>query len=393
MKGRRKIGKRTGALVLGFAVMFCTMAASRGNVYGALAIDTERTDCMITFTLDVEALDRAGELAGPEAVSPDYEEYYGELAEYLEGNTIQVKLYRTAEVDAQGNYTLLPPWQGIDALKGVETADSSTTAGEWSEWAAAAAEIAVGKEQEDGSVLSGPEEAPEPDARAQISLGADGKAGGRAENLETGLYLVCVEPVDTLYCRYRFVPYLIALPNNYYHPGDENSSEEWIYGDEAAKPVYVGLKPERENRYGDLVIEKTLSSYNGTFKGASFVFEVKAVKDNTLVYSDVVSLTFDGYGTQQVRIQQIPAGAEVTVTEVYSGAGYSPADGQSVKSAVIASEGEAVTVSFENEYNGSLNGGGASVVNHFSYEKDEAGQEGLTWEKQNDSRAGGGIDE
>ena len=432
MKGKR--AKSTGALLLGLAVLFGALTAGSGRAYGATAIDTQKKDCKITFTLDVDVLAEAGELTGLEAAVPGYEQYYGELAEYLKGreegaepgasgeetasgapgegdapgtsgegtapgtsgedtapgmpeegngpagNAIQVKLYRIAEVNAGGAYVLLSDYKAVDGLKGVEQADSTTTAGQWLEWAKAAAERAVGTRQEDGTLQPPAAGALEPDESARITL-TEGKAQGTAEGLATGLYLVWVEPVDTDYYRYRFVPYLISLPNNYSNPEDGDSSDQWIYGDNPDHPVYVGLKPEREDRYGDLVIEKKLTSYNETLKGASFVFEIKAVKDDRLVYSDVVSLTFDGPGTKQVEITHIPAGADVTVTEIYSGAGYAPADGAAVKTTVIRAESGDAKVTFENEYDGKLNGGGTSVVNHFTYEKDDNGSEALNWEK------------
>ena len=157
--------------------------------------------------------------------------------------------------------------------------------------------------------------------------------------------------------------------------------DEWIYGDEEGRRIYVGLKPERKDRFGDLILEKKITAYNETFQGASFVFEVKAVKDDRVVYNDLVSLSFDDYGTQTARIEGIPAGAQVTVTEIYSGAGYTPTGGNSVKNTVITAEGDTARVSFENEYKGTFNGGNTSVVNHFVYGKDDAGAEELQWEK------------
>ena len=43
--------------------------------------------------------------------------------------------------------------------------------------------------------------------------------------------------------------------------------------------------------------------------------------------------------------------------------------------------GDTAAVSFTNEYDGRLNGGGTSIINHFVYEKDEDGSESLDWEK------------
>lgn len=411
MEGRRKRGRSVCALSAGLAALLCALTAGPGAAYGAVGIDTARTDCRIDFTLDVDTLSRNGETGYLETASPDYDQYYGELAEFLRGGSmdsapgdsdaadpdaeegtetgspqgqraIQVNLYKIADVDAGGHYRLLPHYTASDALQGLETADADTTAGQWSEWAAEAARMAVGTVGEDG-VLEPPAGGQlQPEGSAEITL-RDGKAAGAAENLSVGLYLVDVEPVDTDGYRYSFIPYLVSLPNRSYRAqeADGQETDEWIYGNEEGERIYVGLKPEREDRYGDLILEKRIRDYSETFRGASFVFEIKAVKDDRVVYNDVVSLDFDSYGTESVRIEKIPAGAEVTVTEVYSGANYVPADGSYVKSTVIAVGEEAAKVSFENVYEGTNNGGNASVVNHFVYGKDETGQENLQWEK------------
>lgn len=398
MEGRRKRGRGVRALSASLAALLCALTAGPGAAYGATDIDTARTDCRIDFTLDVDTLNRNGETGYLETASPDYDQYYGELAEYLSGGgdsgaedgpgpdssprAIQVNLYRIAEVDEGGRYKLLADYAASEGLSGLEAADADTTAQQWAGWAASAAQRAVGTVGEDG-ILEPPAGGQlQPDGSAEIAL-QDGKAAGAVENLSVGLYLVDVEPVVTDGCRYSFIPYLISLPNRSYRAQDAEGQEadEWIYGNEEGKRIYVGLKPEREDRYGDLILEKRIRDYSETFRGASFVFEIKAVRDDRVVYNDVVSLDFDSYGTESVRIEKLPVGAEVTVTEVYSGANYVPADGNNVKSAVIAAGEETVKVSFENEYKGTNNGGNASVVNHFVYGKDEAGQENLQWEK------------
>ena len=390
MKGRRKRGRSACVLSAGLAALLCALTAGPGAAYGAAGIDTARTDCRIDFTLDVDTLSRSGETGYLETVSPDYNQYYGELAEYLragEDSAIQVNLYRIADVDEGGHYRLLPDYAASDALQGLEAADADTTAGQWSEWAAEAVRMAVGTVGEDGALEPPAGGQLQSDGSAEIAL-QEGKAAGAVEGLSVGLYLVDVEPVDTDGYRYRFIPYLVSLPNRSYRAQEAEGqdaggqeADEWIYGNEEGKRIYVGLKPEREDRYGDLVLEKKITAYSETFRGASFVFEVKAVKDDRVVYNDVVSLDFDSYGTESVRIEKIPAGAEVTVTEVYSGANYVPADGDYTKSAVIVAGEEAARVSFENVYEGTNNGGNASVVNHFTYGKDQAGQESLQWEK------------
>lgn len=384
MKGRGKRMKKTAVLFLALSVL----AAGTMTAYGAGRIDGERQDCRVTFTLDVEELG-AEDLGNLGQASPDFEQYYGELSEMPEEEAIEVALYRVAEVDGDGHFRLLQEYReaGLEAL---ESADADTMAKQWSDWAAIAAGIALGEDGEAELSGNGSGEAGKltPEAQTQIRRNQDGKVAGTVEGLPVGMYLVCVRPVETENNIYRFIPYLLSLPRYAY---TEGGSEEWNYGEDEGNPIYVGLKPEREDRFGDLVIEKILSSYNETLQGASFVFEVKAVKDQTLVYSDVVSLVFDGCGSETVTVEGIPLGAEVTVTEVYSGASYREATGGSEPpSRSILMGAEENRISFENEYDGRLNGGGASVVNHFTYEKEENGTGRLNWEPlagNNDSAA------
>ena len=80
----------------------------------------------------------------------------------------------------------------------------------------------------------------------------NGKSFGEKVS-ETGLYLVSVEQLVTPNYVYTFTPYLISLPNNYY--SGEGTSDAWVYnltGDNA-----IGLKPEQQQRTGDLIINKT----------------------------------------------------------------------------------------------------------------------------------------
>ena len=119
--------------------------------------------------------------------------------------------------------------------------------------------------------------------------------------------------------------------------------------------------------------------YNETLGETTFIFSVEAEKENSHgimenVYSDVVSLVFDGPGTKSVQVDNLPAGAQVTVTEVYSGASYELTTAAS-QTITVTAEGEAGnpgTVSFANTYNGE-NNGGSSIVNHFGYTATENG--------------------
>lgn len=320
---RRRI-KKAGAAILASAVLASAVFLS--DVHAAQRIDTDRK-CSVSFEVDG---------------------VYPELAK-LE---IPVKLYKVAEVRENGIYDAR---EGYGTL-GLEKLDSSITAEMWKEKAEEAA--AITKEQ-------GRE------ADAETTLRKTGNIGG----LSAGMYLVTAQETQSAYDTYRFAPYLLALPDNRYYDG---KGDAWIYH------VETGLKPEQEERKGRLVIEKTLISYNETFGGAVFVFSVEAVKDGKRVYSDVISLAFDGTGTKQAAVEGLPAGAEVTVTEIYSGSGYQATGGKSRTVIIEADEEgkEPVKAAFENEYDHRLNGG-SGVVNHFEYTKPETdgGESGSgTWE-------------
>ena len=143
----------------------------------------------------------------------------------------------------------------------------------------------------------------------------------------------------------------------------------------------IGLKAEGEPQYGRLNITKVLSNYNETLGRTSFVFQVEG-RDETgaLVYSNVISTTHEGAGSETVTLEKIPAGLTVTVTEVYSGASYELVDSGEKDvliwsdAAVASGEHSEASVSFANRYGGG-NRGGYGVTNHF----DSDGSGGWKW--------------
>ena len=323
----RKRIRQGGAVMLALALAWQTGLVS--HVTAATAVETGR-ECSVTVELDGSS-------------------------EELKSLSIPVKLYRVAEVSESGNYTMLP---GYESLK-LSEVDSDTSAQEWEEKAKTASDLVK-------------EQTPEADAELTITGGT-----GTEDGLPTGMYLVEAEEVQSPEYTYTFSPFLLSLPNNYYGSG---GSDDWVYD------VTTGLKPDQEERLGDLEIEKTLTSYNATVGGATFVFSVEAVKEDEVVYSDVVSVAFDRAGTRQILVEDIPAGSEVTVTEVYSGSSYenTGAASQTVEILADGTAGSPVQVSFTNTYDHGLNGG-SGVVNHFDYTEEEgareAGQSGSgTWE-------------
>lgn len=323
--------KKKGAAVLAAVLMFA--AAGFSSVYGAQGIEIGR-NCSLSFELNGE-----------------YEE--------LNHMEIPVKLYQVAKITPAGEYE---PLAGYESLE-LGTVDENTTADAWERFAQEASELT--------SQLGA-----EPEAELTIAPDEEGVPSARAENLSTGMYLVEAENVQTAEYTYAFTPYLVSLPSHYFYT---TGQDEWVYD------VTAGMKPQQAPRYGSLVIRKTLTSYNATLGSATFIFQVEGVKDQETVLSDVVSLVFDGTGTKSLEISGIPAGTEVTVTEVYGSANYDPVSPETERVTILADgeEGSPVTVEFVNEYNGKLNPG-SGIVNHFEYD-------GGVWNWQRQADNSGGI--
>ncbi len=173
---------------------------------------------------------------------------------------------------------------------------------------------------------------------------------------------------------FTYGPQLISLP------GKEADSEgniltsnpgDWIYDASAV------LKPELGGRFAALRIDKELLSfYAGS--PATFVFSVEATLQGALVYSNVLSMTFNGPGSQSELVEEIPVGAEVVVTEVYSGNTYRSTAGTSTVQTMTMNNigpdeaGFSNIASFQNEYDGTGRNGSA-ITNHFEYADDGAG--------------------
>ena len=323
MKKRVKEGS---AIFLALAVAFSIFVLP--GVWAADAIDVDRKDCSVEFS-----------------VGGTYEE--------LKTSDLMVNLYKVASVDKTGTYTPVKDFDTLD-LSELSMEDAAASAAQWQDRAKAAEEMLT------DSIL--------PTKETVIHNGT-----AEVRDLETGLYLVQVDQLVTANHVYTFTPYLIALPNNYYGQG---KSDTWVYnltGENA-----IGLKPEQQPRSGDLVITKKLVNQNVTFGDqATFVFQIDIVNPDRTTACRVEALTFDAAGEQSARITGLPAGAAVTVTEVYSGASYRLTSENGVQTTILAndaySEADApvAEVTFINEDDGRINGG-YGVINHF--ELDENGQ-------------------
>lgn len=310
--------KKVNVWMLALAVLILTLAVPRA--YGANGIDTSKTDCSISFQLDGQ---------------------YKELNDL----PIPVKLYRVADAGADGSYT---PLAEVFASLDFSSISSETTAEDWERLADQASELVK---------TSRPAAAAETVIQKQPEQES---ASGLISDLSTGLYLVEAEPVQSDEYQFTFQPYLAALPSHYYY--SEAEDDTWVYDIETA------LKPERQDRFGRLKIEKDLAVYNETMGEAHFVFQIEAEKDSQKVYSEVEQLVFRGPGTDALVIDKIPAGAHVTVTEMNTGSAYKVVGSHVIGGIEIRADQESLA-HFENTYDDHPNSG-SGIVNHFQYTGD-----------------------
>lgn len=120
--------------------------------------------------------------------------------------------------------------------------------------------------------------------------------------------------------------------------------------------------------FADLLIKKKLNKWESSGE-VTFVFDVTARKDEEVVYTNVVSMTFNNLGEQSYLIEQkIPTGSEVTVTEIYSGSGYviDGDDHQTVTLTVVGEDEDPATVSFVNKYDSVSGKHGSGILNTFT---------------------------
>ena len=132
---------------------------------------------------------------------------------------------------------------------------------------------------------------------------------------------------------------------------------------------------------GELEIVKTLSRFAAS-ETATFVFQIEGVKDGKTVYSNVTTLDFTGPGTKSVVVEGIPVGAQVTVTEVYSGARYKLTSEESQQTVILSPEveGAPASVTFTNDY-GDSGKGGHGILNTFDAVEDGEGYAWDEWQK------------
>lgn len=272
-------------------------------------------------------------------------------------DAVAIKGYDAYSFDPIGRYT------GIE-LNNIETSD------EWRKVAKEVAKLALEKDDWDEGTEA-PIETVIPDLAPGLYLVVPYNPDNREtiEVTEKDGTTSLATTYDTQNQTYIFTPSLVSLPTKAADAdGVINSAGgDWIYN------AQINLKAEQEDRLGGLEIIKTLTA-PPTGGSATFVFsvygtywkDVKGVWTEIVAIDDVFAITFDGNSlVRSLSIEGIPAGATVTVTEIYSGVSYQLITDAN-QTVTISAEMPA-SVDFTNAPNDSANGGGG-IVNKFTFQ-------------------------
>ena len=300
----------------------------------------------------------------------------------LETADVVIDLYRVAsavKTDGHDNfsYELLPGYETLYDDAGAKTIKKDLTPDEWRVKAQKAAQIALGE----GSSL-------EP-AVTEAAAGTKISKDKQGNDLYAGLYLMVARGKDvedyiipvsrdgedtgeigtvawSADKVYTFEPELVALPGVLTGrdlPRGETNSYAWNYD------VTVNLKPEQSERFGYLDIAKSLLRYKSP-EPAVFVFQVEAELNGKQVYGDVLTVEVNGLGPVKLpKPLKLPAGAKVTVTEVYGSPWYTLVRQPETMPQTVTSEHteeKPLTLEFVSDYNGRLTGG-KIITNRFTY--------------------------
>lgn len=356
----KKRWKRGGALLLAL-----TLALSGTGILktrAAIAVDTTRKCSLIVDVGDLYTLVQ-GEQGNSGWNPVEEDDLYDPNLTAL-NDKVEIRLYKVASISASGEYSAITDDSAkykFDTIKDDLTGVSSeTSAADWNAMALEAVKVVTEKNPATGeeSLM---------DTEEGLTKHVENGTTVEFNGLEVGLYLVAANPVDTNYYTYKFSPYLVSLPNNYYDKKDPSSSDEWRYDN-----IEMGLKVEQTPLYGDLDIVKTLTDMNTTFgSSTTFVYQIDITTLKGEKETRIEAIEFTGAGKNTLTVSDIEAGSTVTVTELYSGAGYKISGSDTAGAVIVADglEGEPAQVEFTNVPDNTMTGG-YGVINHFEQNAD-----------------------
>ena len=292
-----------------------------------------------------------------------------ELAADVEEANVYTDLYLVARAVKDSMYDTYS-FELTDRFMDIGVIPERPDADQWKELAEKAGEILfsdLSGSGPDAEGMAGTEiDLSEPGLYLAVAHGKDLEEYLVEEQTEEGSTVTLTAAYSKSY-QYLYGPELIAVPSK---EPDENgvintaNKGDWMYD------VTAVLKPEQRPNLGKLEIVKDLLKYN-VKEAVSFVFEAEISYKEKQLPSRIVMITFENAEKRSVILEDIPVGAEVTVSEIYSGLTYRLMSADS-QSGIINAE-EILTVSFDNEYD-DRDGGSTGILNMFDYNEETGWQ-------------------
>lgn len=260
----------------------------------------------------------------------------------------QVSVYKVASASKDGTYDTYNYTFDVEAFAELGTGfdQASMTADSWQKMAEAAKGIVE---------------------KGNVTPNATAAAGDTITNLQDGIYLVLIPDAQSPTNTFSFTPALVSVPGKVGADGSPvyNTSEgRWTNTDPVATVPLVA-KWSMTPRKGSLQINKITSGFSG--EAATFVFHIVDTETGGQKYENYAAVQYTAEGVQSATVNNIPAGMELTVTEVDSGARYQTVGEASTTTTIVGDT--TVEVNFENEPNGSAHGG-HGIENHFVFDED-----------------------
>lgn len=329
---RKKIGWVLSLMVL--AIVLVVPSVSR-----SLAVDLDK-ECSLSFEM-----------------LPEYE---SDLASV----NMKVDLYKVASAIEDPNFDSYS-FEATSSFASLAPSLQNISAVDYSALSQQAAQIVVEENISPISVVSVTETASlEPGLYLTMPHRADVSLSDSIDRIMVGdgTYNVISFVNSPLY-KYEFNPSLVALPSRM-SEGSNNTSNtvDWQFDFEML------LKASRSYREdGSLIINKSVDQYGGSGQ-QMFVFEITVSPLEGDAYTRMESIVLEeGSTTASVTMDHIPAGATVSVREVYTGTNYIYVSGNG--SETLDDADVVLTFDFENQLMENHKHG-SSVNNRYTYSED-----------------------